>query len=261
MEFHASTHPTIDNGTIGVVGSWDPLTSCHFSLWEELAAEAARRSMRPLVATISPLPQAIIRGPQSWPDTDDLSFVNFVQRLCGISCRLTISLSRDDLSGCTPKLVHYLKEHYDVRELWLGRNQSFGSGPDDSHQALREICNELGVAIVTMPFVASRIPAHAVRGALAAGNIGEAVRLLGRPIFRAIEGESMVYAPWKSGRYRGQVCSPDDFEFVHREVTELNVELTRPFSDVWIEEPLPSSHAGANQSNGDLEQWVALSED
>ncbi len=225
MKCVSSTCPGSNVGTIAVVGSWDPLNSCHFSLWDKLAAEAVRKSLRPLVVTISPMPQAILRGSYSWPDTDDLSFTNFVQRLCGINDRVVISLEREDLKGCTGELIQYLRLNHNLQELWVGLNQTFGSGPEDSHKMLRVVCDQLDVAIVTMPFVASRIPSLAIRSALAAGKIGEAARLLGRPIFRAIHHGFTVYAPWKSGCYRGQLCTRDDFEFVRNEVCGIKCSV------------------------------------
>ena len=172
-------------GTVVTVGTFDGVHRGHHAVLEEIGERARRRDSRSVLVTFDRHPLTVVR-PEAAPallTTPDekkailaesgLDFVAFLP--------FTWTLSR-----YTPEefIRLVLIERFRVAELVIGHDHGFGRSRSGSIDTARRLGAELGFDVDVVPAVGVggvTISSTKIREAIAAGDVEEAARGLGRP--------------------------------------------------------------------------------
>jgi riboflavin kinase/FMN adenylyltransferase len=172
-------------GTVVTVGTFDGVHLGHRAVLDEIGRRARRRDMHSVLVTFDRHPLTVVRrdaapGLLTTPDEkkeilsqSGLDYVSFLP--------FTHALSR---LAPEPFVRRILAERFRVRELVIGYDHGFGRARSGDIDLLRRIGNELGFAVdvVDAVRVGSRaVSSTAIRALVAAGKVGEAAEMLGRP--------------------------------------------------------------------------------
>ena len=184
------------------IGSFDGVHRGHQALLGRVVGEAAARGLASAVLTFEPLPREYFSPAQAPPRLTSLAEkldalaatrvdLAYVQRFNGAFA----ALEADDFA-------RRLRERHGARWIMVGEDFRYGARRMGDVERLRKAGRDLGFEVEVLPPVregAERISSTRVRAALAAGDLDEAARLLGRPY--AICGRVMHGA--KRGRELG----------------------------------------------------------
>ena len=166
------------------IGSFDGVHRGHAALMNRLVAEARARGLESAVLTFEPLPREYFS-----PATAPPRLTTMRERLCGLR-RLGIDrvfLQRFDaaFAAIEPRdFERRLRAAYGARWVLVGEDFRYGAGRAGDVARLVEAGRREGYEVQVLPAIvegAERISSTRVREALAAGELGLAARLLGRP--------------------------------------------------------------------------------
>ncbi len=177
-------HARIDSPTIVTIGSFDGLHIGHQQLVRDLVAHARKTDSLSAVVTFHPHPRAVLRP---WLNPKVLTTPGEKAVLLAqmgldilILLRFTQRLARTPAA----EFMHLLYECLNMAELWVGPDFALGRGREGDVAALSQMGARWGfqVRIVEAVSVDGRpVSSTWVRELLAAGQVTEARRLLGRP--------------------------------------------------------------------------------
>jgi FAD synthase len=196
----ATIHGKITGPAFAVAGAWDPLTSRHRELFEQLHCEARRNSCSSLVIAIDPDPAILLHGRAEWPVCNDLHTRIRLLLASGIDAVLHVHFHKDDLSRGAREFFDLVTAQVALKELWLGAHQSLGRGPNGSQQTILEIAQQCGIRVQRLP-VARDGTAFDVRRSLAAGLVAEIAQGVGLPPIRSRPRSGAVRLAWRPGCY------------------------------------------------------------
>lgn len=179
-----SSNPQNSHGTrhMAVVGMFDGVHTGHRYLLGELKKEAARRGLAPMAITFSNHPLEII-APEKAPAllTTPAEKRMLIERegVEGIVIPFDDALRQTDAEG----FLGMLRNCYGVEALLMGFNNRFGHNAPAEFNEYRQLGENCGIEIIPASEYSnngSKVSSTAIRQLLAAGNIEEANRLLGR---------------------------------------------------------------------------------
>ncbi|HET9784275.1 MAG TPA: riboflavin biosynthesis protein RibF, partial [Terriglobales bacterium] len=188
--------------TVATVGNFDGVHLGHQQLLRAVAAEARTRKLQSIAVTFDPHPARILR-PEAAPRllTPGPRKAELIAD-CGLDLLLELPFHRD-LSLLSPRefVERILVAGVGAQAVHEGENFRFGQRQQGTVTTLRELGDELGftVAIHAAVIVGGAVVSSSrVREVVAAGEVTEAVALLGRPF--AVRG---LIAPGRGiGRQR-----------------------------------------------------------
>jgi riboflavin kinase/FMN adenylyltransferase len=173
------------DGTVVTVGTFDGVHRGHWAVLETLVRFARADGLSSTLVTFDPHPLRIVR-PEHAPkllttpvekiemlaqsDVDYVALVQFTKELSTYSPRRFVD--------------EVLLEGLGMRHLVIGYDHGFGRGRSGDVDTLREIGQEVGFAVDVVAPVnvdGEPISSSAIRAALAAGDVANAARGLGRP--------------------------------------------------------------------------------
>ena len=167
-----------------VVGVFDGLHLGHQYLLGELVREAARLGARPAVLTFDHHPDEVITGmaPPLLCDPEER-----LDRLAAAGVAVTIVQHFDQALRETPydAFVRRMASRVELAGFLMTPESAFGFERRGTPETVAALGRELGYDVVVVPpFTLDGRPvtSSAVRGAIAAGDLREAARLLGRPV-------------------------------------------------------------------------------
>jgi riboflavin kinase/FMN adenylyltransferase len=175
---------------IVTIGTFDGVHRGHRRLLSRANDRAVELSLRSLALTFEPVPAAVLR-----PD-------RFAGRICSPEDKLRhlassgvaeIAVVTFDLalSRLSPEaFMTEVARQTRLQELWVGEAFALGRDRAGDVARLREIGRDLDFDVIAVPRVTDGgevVSSSAIRAAIAAGDAGQARRLLGRP-FR-VSGE------------------------------------------------------------------------
>ncbi len=184
---------------VAAIGAFDGVHRGHQALLASMAARARALGARSVCVTFDPDPEQVLRPEQAPP------------ALCSTAerARLVAALGVDEtyvwpftpaVAQMSPReFVVALCSRYRLVEVWVGANFGFGHGRSGNVDTLAALGKEYGYTVqVVAPVIDGERPISAtrIRGLLAAGEVREAARLLGR--YYCLEGEVL------SGARRGR---------------------------------------------------------
>jgi hypothetical protein len=201
MNFHLSKVGGATAPAVLLVGVWDPVLPDHLDLFRQLRDHAAARSLRPIVATIDPPPGSYVQASSMWPIYDDLPSRLALQASCGIDDTLIVEMVADDLRLTATDFLGAVTEQLALKELWLGRNQTFGSGPSGAMPAIRQFASARDISVRVLPASLTRFTCGLIRQLLVSGRLREAIEVVKRPPTRSRPSSGLLSLTWAPGTY------------------------------------------------------------
>jgi riboflavin kinase/FMN adenylyltransferase len=166
------------------IGSFDGVHLGHQILIRELNTQAHQTGASSVVLTFHPHPAVILQGRMgAFYLTTPSEKVELLDELCTdivITHPFTYELSQSTARD----FVSQLMDHLGFRQLWVGYDFALGKGREGNVPFLKVLGEELGYQVHIVEPVLSNgraISSSQIRNLIAAGNITEANKLLGRP--------------------------------------------------------------------------------
>ncbi|HZZ94589.1 MAG TPA: bifunctional riboflavin kinase/FAD synthetase [Usitatibacter sp.] len=177
-------HAAAPRDTAIAIGSFDGVHLGHAAILARVRQEAAARGLASGVVTFEPLPREFFRPRQAPPRISSLAErladfarvgleLAFVERFDGRFAALTAA-----------QFESRIRERYRARWVMVGEDFRYGARRAGDLASLERAGARLGFEVHAHPAVViegERVSSTAVREALAAGNLGHAAQLLGRP--------------------------------------------------------------------------------
>ncbi len=166
------------------IGSFDGVHRGHQEILRRLTAGARASASPAVVLTFHPHPSVVLRG-----SSGPVYLTSPQERaalLDGLGIDVVVTQAFDRRLASTPArdFVARLVEHLGLRSLWVGYDFALGRGREGNIPTLRRLGEEFGFQVEIVPPVtlgAQIVSSSLIRATLAAGNVEEAARLLGRP--------------------------------------------------------------------------------
>ena len=180
-ELRRGVRPVESAITLGV---FDGVHRGHGALVERLRREAEARHLKPGVVTFHPSPIAVLR-----PDVP-LAYLESLERrvelLGGLGAEFVtvVSFTSELAQVSAGEFMRLLAEEALARLLVVGGDFALGRGREGTAERLGELAAPLGIEVVTVDLLAedeSKVSSTRIRQSLAAGDLEQVARLLGRP--------------------------------------------------------------------------------
>lgn len=167
-----------------VIGNFDGVHRGHQTLLHEATAHSSRQGLRSRVLTFSPHPAQAL-GRAAPPVLTPLDRKAELLREHFPEVEVVVQPFDDAFAAQTPEqFARFLREALGAREVLVGQNFRFGQGRAGDIERLRQLGGELGFdaqAIRLQGDGGGVWSSTRVRQALAAGDLGDATSVLGRP--------------------------------------------------------------------------------
>ncbi len=180
-----SSLPPDVTGTVVTVGTFDGVHRGHWAVLEEIEKRAARRSLHSVLVTFDRHPLTVVRpgaSPELLTTPDEKKAILAQSGLDYVAfLPFTPTLSR-----YTPEefIRLVLCDRFRVAELVIGWDHGFGRSRSGSIDTARRFGKKLGFDVDVVPAVTAgqqTISSTSIRKRLAAGDVEDAWRQLGRP--------------------------------------------------------------------------------
>jgi riboflavin kinase / FMN adenylyltransferase len=175
---------------VATIGVFDGMHRGHRALIDTVVRRAAEQGLRSLVVTFDPHPATVLAG-SVFPHllTGRALQLRYLTEL-GVDRAWMLPFSRQ-MAAMEPRafVEELLLRHAAIAELWVGHDFRFGRDRAGNAAWLSAEGRELGFAVHEFPAVLDGDRPYSstrIRAALAAGEIGEAARMLGHTVL--VEG-------------------------------------------------------------------------
>lgn len=170
--------------TAVVIGNFDGLHLGHRFLIEHCLKDAEREGLTSIVLTFSPHPKIYFGDKQHCCLQSESDKKNLMDQLGADT--LVIADFNDALANFSEAefAEKILKMHFNAKKVYIGDDFSFGKGGCGTADSLKEHCRGLGIDVIIIPrmlYDGIAVSSSRIKDALARGDIGTAVHLLGRP--------------------------------------------------------------------------------
>ncbi len=171
-------------GSAVTLGVFDGVHRGHGALVGRLCREAGARRLTPGVVTFHPSPISVFR-----PDIP-LAYLESLERRVELLSELgagfvtVVSFTSELAQVSAGEFVRLLAEETRARLLVVGGDFALGRGREGTPERLAELAAPHGVEVISVGLVAeegSKVSSTRIRQALAAGEMEQVGRLLGRP--------------------------------------------------------------------------------
>ncbi|MEJ7618509.1 MAG: bifunctional riboflavin kinase/FAD synthetase [Pyrinomonadaceae bacterium] len=183
--FHGTDNARILRPTVLTLGVFDGLHLGHQLIVRTVVERAHAVGGVPTVITFDPHPRAVLHAASAPPllQTFDQKIEAF--GVLGIEQTIVIRFTKE-FAGISAEefLRDVVRDRLQAREVYLGRGFAFGKNREGNIDFLKEASERLGLVAAEVPEVRlrkGRISSSKVRELLAAGRVGLARRMLGRP--------------------------------------------------------------------------------
>ncbi|HVG39368.1 MAG TPA: bifunctional riboflavin kinase/FAD synthetase [Pyrinomonadaceae bacterium] len=183
--FHGTDNAEIGRPTVLTLGVFDGLHLGHQLIIKTVVERARAANAVPTVITFDPHPRAVLH-PESAPpllQTFDQKLEAF--GVLGVEQTIVVRFTREFAQVSAESFLRdVVRARLQAKEVYLGRGFAFGRNREGNIDFLREASERLGFAAAEVPEVrlrGQRISSSRIRQVLAAGHVGLARRMLGRP--------------------------------------------------------------------------------
>lgn len=177
--------PRLPNGSVVTVGAFDGLHAGHHAILAEVVRRAQATGRRAVLVTFEPHPAEVLR-PDLAPERLTLSGER-AEVLAQVGLDYLLVLRFDALLAARTA-EEFIREvvvgRCECRELVVGQDHGFGRGREGGVDLLHRLGKELDFTVDVIPPVevnGQRVSSTRVRALVAAGELPEAARCLGRP--------------------------------------------------------------------------------
>lgn len=176
--------PLDDAGAVLTVGTFDGVHLGHREVLRQIVERAARGRRRSVLVTFFPHPLRIVRPEIAPPLLTTAQEKKELLSESGLEYAVFLPFTRT-LQGYPARrfVEEILLGRFGMRELVIGYDHGFGRDREGSVETLRELGSQLGFAVDVVEEVrgdAAPVSSTRIRRALAAGEVEEAARGLGR---------------------------------------------------------------------------------
>jgi riboflavin kinase / FMN adenylyltransferase len=183
--FHGYENAEIARPAVLTLGVFDGLHLGHQLIISRVVERARAVGAVPTVVTFDPHPRAVLH-PESAPpllQTFDQKVEAF--GVLGVEQTIVVRFTREFAEVSAEEFLRdVVHERLHAKEVYLGRGFAFGRNREGDIHLLRRVSRELGFHADEVPEVrlrGQRISSSRIRELLAAGRVGLARRMLGRP--------------------------------------------------------------------------------
>ena len=182
--------PASSPSTLVVIGNFDGVHRGHKGVLGRAVAEAQRLGLGPTVLTFAPHPAQVL-GRGAPPALTRLARKRALLEALSPSLRVVVQPFDLDFAAQTPEAFarDLLAGRLGARQVFVGENFRFGQNRSGDFATLTELGRALGFDVRTELLAGDELgpwSSTRVRRALAAGDLGDVARVLGRP--HALEG-------------------------------------------------------------------------
>ncbi|NDJ34828.1 MAG: bifunctional riboflavin kinase/FAD synthetase [Chloroflexi bacterium] len=181
---HSLEEANLTGPSVVTIGSFDGVHRGHQYLIRQLIDNARQTGRTPVVLTFYPHPRMVLRGfePGYYLTAPD----ERAAYLAELGVELIITHPFDDAvrQMRAADFVSRLATHLNMTGLWVGENFSLGYQREGNVAFLKDRAADFGYELRVVHLVdanGERVSSTRIREALAAGDVTEAQRLLGRP--------------------------------------------------------------------------------
>ena len=198
--FHGTENADIARPTVLTLGVFDGLHLGHQLIMKTVVERAHAVGAMPTVITFDPHPRAVLHPASAPPllQTFDQKIEAF--GVLGIEQTIVIRFTKEFARIAAEEFLRdVIRDRLQAREVYLGSGFAFGRNREGTIDLLKEVSGRLGFGAEEVPEVrlrGQRISSSKIRELLAAGRVGLARRMLGRPY--GVEGRVV------RGRERGR---------------------------------------------------------
>jgi riboflavin kinase/FMN adenylyltransferase len=183
--FHGTENANISRPTILTLGVFDGLHLGHQRIMETVVSRAKVVRAVPTVITFDPHPRAVLHHESAPPLLQTLDQRLAALEVLGIEQAIVIPFNKEFAAqNAETFLRETVYERLQAREVFLGKGFAFGVNRGGNIELLRRMSKELGFFADEVDEVrlrGKRISSSEIRKLLAAGEINQARRMLGRP--------------------------------------------------------------------------------
>ena len=166
------------------IGSFDGVHRGHQALFARTRAEADARGLAAAALTFEPLPREFFAPREAPPRLTTLAERMAALAPCGLDILFAQRFDRAFAALSAEDFAQRLRRGHGARWVVVGADFRYGARRAGDADTLRAAGRQLGFEVEVLPAVhddAERISSTRVREHLAAGELAQAARLLGRP--------------------------------------------------------------------------------
>ncbi len=177
--------PSVYRGGYVSIGNFDGVHRGHQRILSTLTAHARRDGVPAVAFTFDPPPVRILAPDRAPPNLSTAEWKAELIAECGVDCLISYPTDRAFLS-LTPQefFDRVVRQDLQARGLVEGPNFFFGRGRTGNVETLRKMCEVAGLAFEVVEAVSTTgglVSSSAIRAAVNAGRLREAVEMLGHP--------------------------------------------------------------------------------
>ncbi|MFC1998346.1 bifunctional riboflavin kinase/FAD synthetase [Chloroflexota bacterium] len=173
----------VERDTVLTVGVFDGVHLGHQHLLKKLKSIAKANNLASGVVTFKRHPLETIAPNRPVTYLTSLDERLHLLKSEGIDIVVPLTFDTDLANLSAREFVLLLKEHLEMKDLFIGPDFTLGKGKEGNAATLTELGKELGFTVdVVSPLESDRlvVSSTAIRQALSSGDMGKATRLLGR---------------------------------------------------------------------------------
>ena len=173
-------------GSIVTVGVFDGLHIGHRTIIRKVVTAARKAKLASVVVTFDPHPAKILKSAQKAPSLISLKHrIRLIEEL-GIDILLVVKFTAP-FSRLTPEkfVKNILVDKFRMKEIYTGENFYFGKGAAAGIEMLRGTSRRYGFKVTTVNPIRALghiVSSSLIRQLILQGSLGEAARLLSRPV-------------------------------------------------------------------------------
>ena len=186
---------SLDDDTLLAIGVFDGVHLGHKYLISQLIDESHRKGFLSSIVTFYPHPREVLTSA-----TDVLYLTTITEKTdllkqAGVETVITLSFTPELAEVTASQFITLLQEYLRMRGLIVGPDFALGRGREGDVDTLRTLGQELGFTMIVIPEVKTNsdvISSTTIRSTLAAGNMKQVNKLLGRAY--SLQGQVIIGA-------------------------------------------------------------------
>ncbi len=215
----------VGSSVIAVVGAFDPLSDAHFDLFRQMSRAGTDAALTALVIILFPAPATFVN-----PHYDGcLAYSALEARLAlirqfGNIHALVVRMTKSDIDASCEDFVDLLNTRVNLRELWLGPNQSLGRGRQGSYDAIAALAKSRNVSLRRLGGQSGLLAGRGALNLASKGKLRDAMRATGHPPIWGRPRAGRLQLHWPPGRYLALPIAEPSFSLrVTREPVPIEV--------------------------------------